>query len=79
LVDGKGQALQLHKGDQIEYCVEVFADRDPNAGRPSARSETRVTTVVDPADWRNWLKAVLREEEQLRRLDAEQRGLFAPK
>ncbi len=76
LVDAKGKTLTLHKGDQIEYCVEVFADRNVNAGRPSARSETRVTTVVDAADWRNWLKAVLREEEQLRKLDAEQRGVF---
>jgi hypothetical protein len=76
LKDIQGQDITLHKGDQIEYCVEVFADRDVNAGRPSARSETRVTTIVDAAEWRNWLKAVLREEEQLRKLDQEQRGLF---
>lgn len=76
LKDAKGQDLTLHKGDQVEYCVEVFADRNENAGRPSARSETRVTTVVDAAEWSAWLRAVLREEEQLRKLDAEQRGLF---
>ena len=76
LKDAKGQDLTLHKGDQVEYCVEVFADRNENAGRPSARSETRVTTVVDGAEWSAWLRAVLREEEQLRKLDAEQRGLF---
>jgi hypothetical protein len=76
LKDAKGQDLTLHKGDQVEYCVEVFADKNENSGRPSARSETRVTTVVDATEWRNWLKAVLREEEQLRKLDAEQRGLF---
>jgi hypothetical protein len=57
----------------------VFADQDINAGRPSARSETRVTTVVDAKEWRNWLKGVLREEEQLRKIDAEQRGLFGSK
>jgi hypothetical protein len=82
LVDGKGKALQLKKGDQIEYCVEVFAERHPHSDRataPSAVSETRVTTVVDANDWRNWLKAVLREEEQLRKLDSEQRGVFGPK
>jgi hypothetical protein len=76
LKDSQGQDLTLHKGDQVEYCVEVFADHDVHAGRPSARSETRVTTVVDAAEWRNWLKAVLREEEHLRKLDQEQRGLF---
>jgi hypothetical protein len=76
LVDAQGTALTLHKGDQIEYCVEVCADRNGDPGRPSARSETRVTTVVDAAEWRNWLKAVLREEEQLRRLDQEQRAVF---
>jgi hypothetical protein len=79
LVDSKGKAIEVRKGDQIEYCVEVFADKDANAGRPSARSETRVTTVVDATDWRNWLKAVLREEEQLRKLDAEERALFGPR
>jgi hypothetical protein len=76
LVDTTGKALTLHKGDQIEYCVEVFADHDINAGRPSARSETRVTTVVDAAEFSNWLSAVLREEEQLRKLEAEQRGVL---
>jgi hypothetical protein len=82
LVDSKGKALQLHKGDQIEYCVEVFAERFPHADRPSApsaRSETRVTTVVDRDDWRDWLKAVLREEEQLRKLDADTRAVFENK
>jgi hypothetical protein len=76
LTDVNGQRLTLRKGDQVEYCVEVFADRNENAGRPSARSETRVTTVVDAAEWSAWLRAVLREEEQLRKLDAEQRGVF---
>ncbi len=79
LKDWKGQDLVLHKGDQVEYCVEVFADRNVNAGRPSARSETRVTTVVDQAEWSAWLRAVLREEEQLRKLNAEQRGVFGEK
>jgi hypothetical protein len=82
LIDAKGKALELKKGDQIEYCVEVFAERFPHADRataPSARSETRVTTVVDASEWRDWLRAVLREEEQLRKLDADQRGVFDPK
>jgi hypothetical protein len=76
LVDAKGKPLTLHKGDQVEYCVEVFADKDINKGRPSATSETRVTTVVDQGEWYRWLSAVLREEEQLRRLDQAQRGVF---
>jgi hypothetical protein len=79
LVDGKGKAIVLHKGDQIEYCVEVYADKDMNAGRPKAVSETRVTTVVDAADFRSWLNAVLREEEELRKLDSQQRGVFGPR
>jgi hypothetical protein len=76
LVDAKGQPLTLHKGDQVEYCVEVFADKNINAGRPSATSETRVTTLVDQGEWYRWLTAVLREEEQLRKLDQAQRGVF---
>jgi hypothetical protein len=79
LVDSKGKKIVPHTGDQIEYCVEVFADKDVNAGRPKAVSETRVTTMVDAANWRSWLNAVLREEEQLRSLDAKQRGVFGSK
>jgi hypothetical protein len=76
LVSATGEKIALHKGDQVEYCVEVFADRGGDPARPSARSETRVTTVVDASEWRNWLRGVLREEEQLRKLDQEQRGVF---
>jgi hypothetical protein len=76
LVDAKGKKIELRKGDQVEYCVEVFADRDPQVGRPSARSETRVTTMVSDEEFLEWVNALQREEEQLRKLDKQQRGVF---
>jgi hypothetical protein len=76
LKDAKGQDVKLHKGDQVEYCVEVFADRNENVGRPSARSETRVTTIVDEQEWSAWIRDWLREKELLHKLDAGQRGVL---
>lgn len=79
LLDAAGNPLTVAKGDQIEYCIEVFADPDPSKepgkSRPRSRSETRITNMVDVEDFRTWLFATLREEEQIRQIDAQQRNL----
>ena len=77
--DGKGGLLSLKIGDQIEYCVEVFADRAGKTDRPTARSETRVKTIVTFADLERWLEDNLQEAQRIRQLDSKQRGLFEGK
>jgi hypothetical protein len=74
--DGKGGLLDLQPGDQLEYYVEVFADRDPGAGRPSARSETRRKTVVTVTELVRWLDETLQEERRIRHLETKQQGVF---
>ena len=74
--DGKGGYVALREGDMIEYCVEVLADRDPSAGRPSARSETRVKTMVSLPEFVRWIDDTLQEERRIRQLDTQQRGVF---
>jgi hypothetical protein len=74
--DGKGGLLELKVGDQVEYCIEVFADKDGKTNRPSARSETRVKTIVSFGDLERWLTENLQEAQRIRQLDAKQRGLF---
>jgi hypothetical protein len=74
--DGKGGYLDLHAGDLLEYYVEVFADRDPDAGRPSARSETRRKMVVTVPELVRWLDETLQEERRIRQLETKQRGVF---
>jgi hypothetical protein len=76
LVDPQGKPIKPEKGSQVKYLVKVYADADPNAGRPFAWSEWQVVNIVGPQEWAEWLRAVLREEEQLRKLDALQRGVF---
>ena len=42
IISAKGMKVQLKSGDQIEYCVEVYAaHREPEVSIPFARSETR--------------------------------------
>lgn len=77
--DGKGGLLSLKVGDQIEYCVEVFADKTGKLDRPSARSETRVKTIVSFGDLERWLTENLQEAQRIRQLDSKQRGLFDEK
>lgn len=77
--DGKGGLLTLKVGDQIEYCVEVFADKAGKADRPFARSETRVKTIVSFGELERWLTDNLQEAQRIRQLDAKQRGLFDEK
>jgi hypothetical protein len=74
--DGKGGEIDLLPGDQLEYYVEVFADRDPDARRPSARSETRRKTVVTVTELVRWLDETLQEERRIRQLETRQRGVF---
>jgi hypothetical protein len=74
--DGKGGYVTLKEGDMIEYCVEVLADRDRSSGRPSARSETRVKTMVSLSEFARWIDDTLQEERRIRQLDAQQRGVF---
>jgi hypothetical protein len=74
--DGKGGYLALGPGDQLEYYVEVFADRDPDAGRPSARSEVRRKAIVTVPELVRWLDETLQEERRIRQLETKQRRVF---
>jgi hypothetical protein len=76
LPDGKGGFTAPKEGDQIEFYIEVFADRNPNSGRPSARSETRVKNVVTREELANWLRDTVNEERRLRALNARQEDVF---
>ena len=76
LIDHKGKAIEIKRGDQIEYCVEVFADRDTRAGRPSARSEPRVASVVSEDEFDTWFAALLREQDELQKLEKGQRSVL---
>ena len=77
--DGQGGLLHLSVGDQVEYCIEVSADKSGNPARPSARSESRVKTVVSFNDLDRWLADNLQEAQRLRQLDSKQSGLFEEK
>jgi hypothetical protein len=74
--DGKAGLRTLQIGDQVEYCIEVTADKDGKPGRPTARSESRVKTVVSFGDLERWLADNLQEARRLRELENKQRGLF---
>jgi hypothetical protein len=79
LPDGKGDFYALKAGDQIEFCVEVFADKNPESGRPFARSETRVKTIVSLRELLSWVDDTLQEERRIRKLEEQQRGVFGSK
>ncbi len=80
LINSKGQPLQLKSGDQIEYCVEVFAmEREPKASTPSARSETRVATMMSQKEFESWISQVGQEDERVRQLELRQKGIFERK
>lgn len=76
LIDAKGRPIEARLGDQIEYCVEVLADKNPAANRPRSRSETRVATVVTIEQFLAWSQSIADEERRLRQLDQQQRGVF---
>jgi hypothetical protein len=73
--DGEGGVLDLTPGDQIEFYVEVFADKNPVSPRPSGRSPTRQKLLVTPSQFVRWTADVLQEQRRLQDLEAMQRGL----
>ena len=74
--DGQGGLLTLRVGDQLEFCVEVFADKDADPKRPSARSEVRIRPIISGEEFARWFTDALQEERRLKDLDAKQRGVF---
>jgi hypothetical protein len=76
-IDLKGQPLAIKEGDRIEYCIEVFADKNGGRSRPVARSEVRTQLFVDLAAWMRWEREVRSEETRIRQIDAKQRGLYS--
>ena len=77
LLSSKGVPHKLKSGDQIEYCVEVFAaDREPKASIPSARSESRVATIMEEKEFFTWLGQVRQEDERIRNLEKLQKAIF---
>ncbi len=74
--DFKGGTIPLRVGDQLEFCVEVFADKDPSSKRPSARSEIRTRPIISGEEFARWFADALQEERRLKDLDAKQRGVF---
>lgn len=82
LLDRKtGKALKLKSGDQIEYCIKIYAaDREPKYGDvPFAVSETRVSAVMTLTEFLAWNSSVNKEDERVRDLERRQKGVFAPK
>ncbi len=81
LLDRKsGKALKLKSGDQIEYCIKVFAaHREPEASTPFFISESRVSTVMELKEFEEWRRQVSKEDERLKELEAKQKGVFGPK
>jgi hypothetical protein len=63
-------------GDKIEFYVEVF-DHNPDPERPPGRSESRVKAVVTPAELEAWVRQTLQEESRIRKLEGNQRDVFA--
>jgi hypothetical protein len=79
LIDSKGP-VKLKSGDQIEYCIEVFgAEREPASAIPSARSESRVSTILDEKEFTTWMRLVGQEDERVRQLERLQRSIFERK
>jgi hypothetical protein len=80
LIDSKGITQKLKSGDQIEYCVEVFAThREPAGTTPVARSESRVATMMRSDEFFAWMQAVGREDERVKLLELRQKGVFQRK
>ncbi len=74
--DGLGGFVSLRVGDQFEFCVEVYSDKDPNSKRPSARSDIRTRPIISDDELFRWFADALQEERRLKDLDAKQRGVF---
>jgi hypothetical protein len=76
LINNKGK-VALKSGDQIEYCVKVYAAnfenlRPPTEPIPFGISETRVSTVMDSQQVKDFWSA-LREEQRRRIREVENR------
>jgi hypothetical protein len=87
--DTDGTTLKpLEVGDRVEFYVVAY-DRKPGLrqaytdrmgpGRPPGASESRIKTVVNQAQLREWDAARLQSQERLRRLEELQRGVFGQK
>jgi len=74
--DGMGGLLELRAGDQFEFCIEVYADKDPASKRPSARSDVRTRPIITGEEFARWFADALQEERRLKDLDTKQRGIF---
>lgn len=80
LVNGQGKKIDLKSGDLIEFCVEIHAAyRQPESETPMARSETRVTTVLNRNEFDAWFTQVTREDERVRKLKQSQEDVFRPR
>jgi hypothetical protein len=80
LIDSKGNPRQLKSGDRIEYCIEVYAQhREPAMSTPFARSETRVTQVLDEKAFLAWFQALQDEDQRVKDLEKKQKGIFERK
>lgn len=85
LIDSKGKGIELQAGDQLQYCVRVYAANDPESPRPPgmrvpfAESETRIATMVRFEEFDAFLRAAHEEGKRIERLELEQSGVFAPK
>ncbi len=75
LPDGKGGFAPLKPGDQIEFYIKVFADRNLSLNRPTAQTETRVVTVKSHQEFTTWLFANLNEFRRIQRLATKQRSV----
>lgn len=64
-------------GDQIEFCVEVFA-ANPALEKFPGRSETRLKTFVTVPQLMDWIRQTVSHETRLRQLEARQRTVFSP-
>ncbi len=80
LLDRKtGAPLKLKSGDQIEYCVKVYAMKRDKGPVPFGQSETRVSTMMDANEFLAWINQVGREDERVRQLEFDQRKVFERK
>ncbi len=70
--DGNGGFYTPQPGDEIEYYIEVFADSDMSADRPSARTEVRIKTVVTGTEVVRWMRDALQEYQRIQQLETKQ-------
>jgi hypothetical protein len=69
---------RLRLGDVIDYCIEVY-DRHEDDQRPPGRSVVRRKTVVNEAQFVDWLVNTVQQENRLKQVERQQRRVFEPK